>query len=194
MYKGVFDIFGRYWGAYGGWRALFSSPYFHFAVVVLIPTAPFWLWSPWFDQVISVVPSLLGFSLGGFAMFLSFGDERFKALIASKGAKTSVSMYMSICSAFVHFIIVQIFSLVFAVAFKALAFDLPASYCFANYLVYGGYFFSLIGYLLFLYSITSMAAATMAVFRLSSIYAVFIEKKYLESVESDEQSKPKSEV
>jgi len=109
-------------------------------------------------------------------MFLSFGDEKFKAMIASKGVKASVSMYMSICSLFVHFIFIQVLALVFAVVFKSLAFDLPAKYCFANHLVWGGYAFSMVAYLLFLYSIASMVSATMAVFRLTSLYAVYQEK------------------
>jgi uncharacterized membrane protein len=176
MYKGVFSIFSRYWVAYGGWRALFRSPYLHFAALMMLPTAPFWLYRTWFDQVISVVPSLLGFSLGGLAMFLSFGDEKFKTLMAARGSSASVSLYMGICSSFVHFIMVQIIALVCAVVFKSLAFDLPGTYCFSGYLVLGGYAFSMFAYLLFLYSITSMAAATMAVFRLTSIYAVYQEK------------------
>lgn len=82
MYKGVLNIFGTYWRAYGGWIALLKSPYFHAALVLLALTFHTWTAEDWWEDVTSVLPNLLGFTLGGFAIFIGFGDERFRALLA----------------------------------------------------------------------------------------------------------------
>jgi len=79
-YKGVNQLLGRYWVVYGGWPALIWSPYFHLSLVLLVITASQWINPLWWDSVLSIVPNLLGFTLGGFAIFLSFGDDRFKAI------------------------------------------------------------------------------------------------------------------
>lgn len=170
MYSGTINIFRRYWKAYGGCRSLVMSPYLHLALLLLFITFHFWFYDKWWEQSISVLPNLLGFSLGGFAMFLGFGDEKFRAVLAEPDDEDSdgVTPYISLCASFVHFIIVQFLALLSAIVARSLDFhlDLPI-YLFA--VVKAG---DCIGYLFFLYSITSMIAATMAVFRTCSWYEI----------------------
>lgn len=184
MYAGTLDIFRTYWAAYGGWRELVRSFYLMVAGILLILTAPTWWspsnlgggqWSAWWDQSFSVLPNLLGFTLGGFAIFLGFGDEKFRQLLAEPDPNEHISenAYVGLCSTFVHFILVQLLALIAAVLAKSWWFysdwvepircALPAM----NAL--GG----AIGYGLFLYALTSVMAATMHVFRIAKLYAAF---------------------
>lgn len=172
MYKDVGDIFRRYWRAYGGAKALRRSPYLHLAALALVATYATWSVPDWWDQVISVLPNLLGFTLGGFAMFLGFGDEKFRALLAEsdEDSPDEPSLYISLCATFVHFILIQILALLCALLAKSwwFVFDWPdAVRLILPYLnLLGG----AIGYGLFLYAVTSVLAATMHVFRIATWY------------------------
>ena len=172
MYKGVLIIFSRYWKTYGGTSALLRSAYFHAAILLLFLTAHFWLTEKWWEQSISILPNLLGFSLGGFAMFLGFGDEKFRALLAEKNDTEAASAYLNLSASFVHFIFIQFLALIAAILAKSLDFHIPLPDCISISIWWLGKFFHGIGYLLFLYSITSMLAATMAVFRTCFWYEV----------------------
>ncbi|MEP6880223.1 MAG: hypothetical protein ABI865_15405 [Nitrosospira sp.] len=166
----VKEIFAHYWCTYGGWSALIKSSYLHVAIFFLIPTCNFWLNEEWWDQSILVLPNMLGFSLAGFAMFLALGDEKFREMLTEVEEQESSSLYVSLCASFVHFILIQLLALACAILASSLDFYLPwpadlrgmVDACFA--------LFGALGYLLFLYSLTSMMAATMAIFRTSSWY------------------------
>lgn len=188
MYKGTRDIFKLYWTAYGGLWAMLRSPYLHLAALVLALTWNTW-WAPrcgangdcigWWDQNISVLPNLLGFTLGGFAIFIGFGDEKFRGLLAdpdpSQPAEESAlpNLYIGLCASFVHFILVQAIALLYAVVAKSWWFYAPfmdpVRDCLpAMNAIAGG-----IGYGLFLYALTCVLAATMHVFRIAKMYARF---------------------
>jgi phage FluMu protein Com len=97
VYKSAAKIYGKYWIAYGGWQAMKRSPYLHAAIVLLVLTTPFWVCRAWWEQVISVIPSLLGFTLGGFAMFLGFGNKKFLALLAEVESFTRIAIKCPRC-------------------------------------------------------------------------------------------------
>lgn len=172
MYKGVAGIFVRYWRAYGGAKALVSSPYFHVALLLTAITWGYWSKPLWWDQVIGVLPNLLGFTLGGFAVFLGFGDEKFRALLAGadEDEPDKPSLYVSLCATFVHFIIIQILALLYAILSKSWWFfyewPAPIRALIPCLNMLGG----AIGYSLFLYSVTSILAATMHMFRIATWY------------------------
>jgi hypothetical protein len=170
MYRGVASIFGQYWSVYGGSKALLRSPYFHVSIVLLAITCRFWLVEKWWDQSLAVLPNLLGFSLAGFAMFLGVGDEKFRALLASKDEDENASPYLVLCSSFVHFILIQCLALLAAVIAKSLEFPTPFDNATASFINYISIPFRAAGYLLFLYAITSLLAATMSVFRICRIF------------------------
>lgn len=170
MYVGVKSIFSRYWRSYGGFRAMVRSPYLHASLVLLAITGHFWLTEKWWEQPLSILPNLLGFSLGGLAMFLSFGDEKFRSILTENTEVEQPSPYMELCSTFVHFIVLQLGSLMFALVARSLDFTYEWPDAFQMTVVIVTKFFSCFGYLIFLYSVCSMLAATMAVFRICSWY------------------------
>ncbi|SEL32112.1 hypothetical protein SAMN05216387_10893 [Nitrosovibrio tenuis] len=176
-YAGVISILNRYWTIYGGIRALITSPYAHFALLLSILTGDFWLHHEWWDQPIIVLPNLLGFTLGGFAVFVSFGDEKFKALIAGNDPNGNGrnSPYLNISVTLLHFVLFQLIALVWAVVTNALHFDAPAwldccSHVFLRLEPIGNG----IGYWLFLYSICTAVAAALNIFRLTFIFDAFV--------------------
>lgn len=170
--KSVAEIYRKYWHAYGGRKELLRSPYLYGAMAFLVLTVPFWTASEWWEQVISVIPSLLGFTLGGFAMFLGFGDEKFRALLAEPDDDDpdAPSLFVGLCATFVHFIVVQCLALGVAVLAKAWWFYFPWPAPFDTAIRYLSLLGSALGYGLFLYAIASMLAATMYVFRVATWY------------------------
>ena len=150
------------------------SPYFHGALLLLVITHHTWIEPAWWDIVIGALPNLLGFSLAGFAIFIGFGDERFRALLAEPDEDgLQPTIYVKLCSTFVHFILVQILALIYAVVAKSLWY--PASWMSAIEWVLPtlNFFGGAIGYGLFLYALTSVLAATMHVFRIASMYEAY---------------------
>lgn len=175
------EILGRYWKAYGGFRALLRSPYLWFSFTLTLILYPTWSATEWWTDVISIIPSLLGFSLGGYAMWLAIGDDDFRKLISGEEADGTSSPYMEVNATFVHFIFLQLISLILALIAKAFAFELPKDHFLIVHL--GDYFWAMckagyfISYFVFIYAVMTILAATLALFRVSSWYDMAQTKK-----------------
>ena len=188
MYRDIADIFGQYWRAYGKLKALVCSFYLHIAVLLLALTANTWITplcatgascTAWWDQSLSVLPNILGFTLGGFAIFIGFGDEKFRALLAEPEPQpeptTKIELqtvYVELCATFVHFILIQIIALIVAVIAKAWWFYAAWMDPVREYLPWLNGIGGALGYGLFLYALMSVIAATMHVFRIAGLYAM----------------------
>lgn len=172
MYKGVLRIFRVYWGAYGGLGALLRSPYLHLAVLLLAVTFNTWTNPCWWDISLSVLPNLLGFTLGGFAIFIGFGDEAFRGMLADPDldAPDKPSIYVGLCSTFVHFILVQFLALALSLIAKSWWFYAAWMDAMRPALVYLNGIGGAVGYFVFLYAVTSVVAATMHVLRIATMY------------------------
>lgn len=179
MYKGVYKILSSYWRAYGGWRALCRSPYAHAAVVMTLLSYPMWrAGSGWWDLVLSIMPNLLGFTLGGFAIFIGFGDEKFRTILIEETErdvlKGRVSIYEELCATFVHFIVMQILALVFALLQKAWSMEVIGNLAWQDALPKLNLVAGFVGYLLFFYAVCLTMAACMHVFRFARDYSTAI--------------------
>lgn len=172
----------RFWKARGGWPDLWRSPYLWLSVVLLIPTAHMWLYESWWYIPISVLPNLLGFSLGGYAILLAFGDDRFKVLLAWRdeqvrdGGKPTI--FATSSAVFLHFILVQLVALIMSVVAKSLAaiphlWFSPARIV-VGWLAHAG---SCIGFFLFLYAIAMAGAAALSVFGLGEMFEDYLADK-----------------
>lgn len=177
-----------YWKCYGGFKALFTSKFLWLSILIAILLWPRWSQPDWWDDVLSIMPNLLGFSLGGFAMWIAIGDDDFRSLIAGEDESDgddSVSPYMEVNAAFVHFIILQLCSIVFALFAKTYFFKLSPDFQFFDtiksvlpYIVLPGYFIS---YTLFIYAIFSGLASTFALLRVSKWYDLHQTNKKIKS-------------
>jgi hypothetical protein len=159
-YCGVAEVIQEYWRTYHGWPALLTSPYLHAAVVLTGVLWTRWTQPGWPDDVIAIVPSILGFSLGGYAMLLAFGDIKFIRVLTETEDDRTVSYFAALNASFVHFIVVQILAIVLALLGKAYLLEVSV-------LAMSVSFFC---YMVFLYSIMAALAATFAVFRMASLY------------------------
>lgn len=147
-----------------------GSPYVHWSLLFSLLCAGYWFDRDWTGQALGVLPNLLGFTLGGFAVFLGFGDEKFRQLIAG-GKKESAgsdksSPYLNMSATFLHFVLVQVAALLWVIVAAGMhSFYLPIPDSLNTAALIVRACGDGIGYWLFLYSIFSAAAAAIAVFR-----------------------------
>lgn len=172
----------RYWLSYGGLRSLLRSPYFWTALILTLALYPAWSQPGWWNDVITIMPSLLGFSLGGYALWLAIGDDEFRKLISGSSIDGKPSPYMKVNATFAHFIILQITATIIAILAKTYYFKLSednplfilTTYKAFHIICGTGYF---LGYFIFIYALLSALAATLALFRVSSWYDIHQGKK-----------------
>lgn len=153
----VLGVFSQYWKLHGGWRAFALSPYLWAAFILTLALTPYWTaledGKPiWPDTALTVIPSLLGFALGGMAIVLAFSYSRVLRRIAQDGKEDS--FFVKMVTSFFHFIVVQV-SAIFAAVFA---------------IVYAHSVVSFIGFWLFAYSLLSAVAVAVFLFHTARIF------------------------
>ncbi|WP_419786879.1 hypothetical protein [Pseudodesulfovibrio sp.] len=145
-----------YWEAYGGWSALFRSGFFWASLcVALVCTAFMTEKFSWHELAISILPDLLGFSLGGYVIMVGFGDVEFLEALRGR-TSSSPSSYMKMNAAFVHFLVVQTTTLLLAIMSSSLGLsDIVSTF---------------IGMFLLFYTIGTLFAAIFNVLTVSNWY------------------------
>lgn len=177
-------IWRAYFETYGGARALVSSRYLHVALTLNVISVGRWTKPGWWDEPLAVLPNMLGFSLGGYAVLLAFGDSSFRETLAGRSAK-GASPFLVMNTTFVHFIVLQTLTLLFALLCKNTYVEpadlgVNATSFFGSTLAFfavGRYCFWFLGHTLFLYAICLALAATMAVFRVARWYDEMVTTK-----------------
>ncbi|WP_296229137.1 hypothetical protein [Ralstonia sp. UBA689] len=178
-YWGVRGIFSRYWNAYGGKKAVLTSPYLHASIVLAALLCHLWRSSAWWVDPIAALPTMIGFAIGAYAIVLGFGDERFRAVIMLR-KNGDTSPYVKISASLAHFIVVQLTALLAALIAKGLDFGLSKSRG-LGVLIFratGNIDFlhdwvapigNFVGFALFMYAILTALATAMAIFRLTTL-------------------------
>nr|VFK59326.1 MAG: hypothetical protein BECKTC1821F_GA0114240_10321 [Candidatus Kentron sp. TC] len=167
-YLSFSEIIVKYWRIYGGWRELLLSPILHAAIFLSVLSFPFWE-TEWSSSALNIISNLLGFTLGGYAILLALGDQKFIWMLAGDD-DSGDSPYIGVNAAFVHFLILQIITLLIILVSKAW---LPKEIC--PWTI--PWIFSAVGYTFFLYALLTTLAATFAIFRLSTWYNRFVEEE-----------------
>ncbi|UPJ57828.1 hypothetical protein [Bradyrhizobium sp. 192] len=119
-WKNQYRAFLRYFDIYGGPRALLRSPYVHVAVFLTVGCRL--RWSPSVsasDIAVSVIPNLLGFTVGALAIVLAFSSAPIFKMLAQDGDPRSYFMRLTVN--LVHFIVVQACALIVGIVGKATA-------------------------------------------------------------------------
>lgn len=187
-WKSVIEIISKYWREYGGINTFIKSPYLHVSITLTLLTIKFWLNNKWWEQTLSILPSILGFTLGGFAIFLGYGTESFRKLMAFRNPITGKSPYLDVVVAFVHFSLFQMLAIFLSIiggnlnAFESL--DIEASYKEIGVL-YLWLIIGFIGYGTFIYSLVLSFSVSFTLYRLATWYVQFETKEY----EKDSQNK-----
>lgn len=165
----------RYFKGYGGWGAVFGSPIFLISLAVTTISYSNWLEPKWVSKSFDIIPSLLGFSLGTYAILFSLMTGRLKRALKAVKNPQGVNYLEEINSTFFHFIIVQILCLMWAFLYDGTfvydAVQLMTSYYSGSMKVFRVAMLagSFTGYLLLVYSFLLMLAAALAVYRIASI-------------------------
>ena len=166
----------RYYQDYGGWEAIFRSPLFLLAVLLAGVGYGNWFHSDdWLALSQSLIPNLLGFSLGTYAILFSLMTGRLKSALKAVKNDRGVSYLYEINATFFHFIFVQVIALLWAFLYQGTAlFDLAqviqhhwesSEVAFRiTHTLAGG-----IGYFFLIYSVLLVVAAALAVYRLAVI-------------------------
>lgn len=187
-WKNIIEIINKYWMEYGGFSTFIKSPYLHISIILTLLTLKFWLTNKWWEQSLSILPSILGFTLSGFAIFLGYGTDKFRKLMAFRNPVTGKSPYLDVVVAFVHFSLFQILAIFLSIIGANLNsfeyFDIQ-SYnkglaILALWLIIGS-----IGYGTFIYSLTLSFSVSLTLYRLATWYVQFETKEY----EKDRESK-----
>lgn len=164
----LLTLLKEYWVQYGGFKSLIGSPYLHVSVIITLLTYGYWTNNDWWGQSLLILPSLLGFTLVGFAIFLGFGSDDFRSLMSKKINGTSP--YLDVVSSYTHFVVTQLLAIVSAVVMQGASyvnpFSIPDKYNSVLQVVSG--FF---GYGLMVYSLILSIAVCMSIFDVASIYA-----------------------
>lgn len=178
-----YQIYTLAWRITGGFSGLVRGVDFALALAIWVACIPIWSEPKWWDQAISVLPNLLGFTLGGFAIFLGFGNDDFRDVIAEQDEMRSP--YLSVSAAFLVFVLAQILALFYAIAAMALYQPPPqwlaplgGMLAFMTPVAWG------IGYLAFIVSIMYALRAATRIFRISRWYNEFLVRA------RDEDEKP----
>lgn len=113
-----------YWKAYGGWDEIALSPYFNFSWFFALFLHPLWTTGDgplptepsWVSVAFSVLPSVIGFSLGSIAILISVSSGKMLEDLQHGGDD---SLLMKIAAAFFHFLLLQVLCLLTGLAIKA---------------------------------------------------------------------------
>jgi hypothetical protein len=178
--KNVAEIFSFYWAAYGGHHAILISPYFLFSICFSLLCMGVWTMPLWWSLPISVLPNLIAFTLGGYALFIAFGNSNFQELMA--GSNTKKSPYIIVSATFTHFFIVQTVALATAIvassrpySFIFLFIDIRSIPEFVLYfLLFVKYACYFIAFTLFSYAVASIIAIAMALLRVVRWFDTFV--------------------
>lgn len=171
----LFRWLRRYVRSYGGIRGIAASPFFGIAIIISAVNYSQWVQPAWIEKVESFIPSLLGFSLGTYAILFSIMTGRLKGALRQVNAPHGASYLEAINATFFHFIFVQVLSLMWAFLFQGTwLFDLARlskqTYPWVEAVFHiSSRIGSFIGCFLLVYSILLMIAAALAVYRLALI-------------------------
>ncbi|MBS9903210.1 hypothetical protein [Vibrio alginolyticus] len=167
------SAFSEYWEAYGGLKALFSSYYLWLAVVITFALFPAWtdVKAKWWADILSIMPNMLGFTLGGYAMWVAIGDDKFKQAISGRedDEDQEPSPFMVTNATFVHFLLLQVSAIIFALFGKT--YDKIVIFTETQEILaiaYSGF-----SYFIFIYAILTAIAAVFALLKVSSWFDMF---------------------
>lgn len=172
-YRTFFRNLRRYFGDYGGWRGLALSPFLHFGIVISAVSYPIWTTAKWVESVTGIIPSLLGFSLGTYALLFSLMSVRMKQALRHLRNRAGTPYLDEINATFFHFILIQTICLTWALLMRSsVIYDLAEAFAcrqIIQLIAIGNIAAGFIGYTLLCYSILLVIASSVAVYRLARI-------------------------
>lgn len=168
------NSFKEYWTCYGGYKSVIKSAYFWIAVIFSIISYQTWMTTGWENKFIGVFPSLLGFTLAGYAVWLTLGDQQLKSILSKKKNENNISLFMVINASFIHFIILQILAFIGILFLDTNSINhfsdfsnLNKCTIYQNIFKYLSHILNCFVFFLSIYSILSMLAAVFGLFNIA---------------------------
>ena len=170
----AFSPYHDYWAVYGGWRAILKSPYVLIALALTIIMSGLWTKENWWDNPLSVLPNLVGFTLSGVAVLTGWSNNRFVSKLMGRSKEGKEGPFVSVVATFTHFLLVQIIALLLALIAKSrpLA-NIPDEWwawstthlpILSDVRMVLGHVFWFFSFAVFVYAILLTAAATVGIF------------------------------
>jgi len=169
-------LISKSFNAFGGWKGLLSSRYLFISAVITLLVFPFWIQEDSWELPIQIMPSIIGFTLAGFAILLAFGDTEFLKKLSYREDENHSPFY-KFSSTFLIFIIVQTITLLLSIFTKSWfersmqikVMSIPTNY----YRLAECYFiikllFHALTFFIFNYSLMLVIAAGVEIFRIVS--------------------------
>jgi hypothetical protein len=165
----------RYFHDYGGLAAVLGSPLFLASVLISGLSYRSWITNSWTSLVESVIPNLLGFSLGTYALLFSLISPRIRLALRTLKNQNDVRYLDEMNATFLHFIIVQIICFLWSFLYKqSLFYDLsqiianiaPSPWNLFPYMAAMGGF---MGVSLLIYSVLLVIGSSLTVYRIARI-------------------------
>lgn len=104
--------------AFGGWKGILSSRYLFLSGLFTLLMFPYWIQDNSWELPIQIMPSIIGFTLAGFAILLAFGDTEFLKKLSYRENENHSPFY-KFSSTFLIFIIVQTVTLILSILTKS---------------------------------------------------------------------------
>lgn len=174
-YGSLWGALRRYWEDYGGWPEFLTSPLVHISALIAVTSYGVWTEGTWTDLPLSLLPNLLGFSLGAYALIFSLANENLLAALNLASTDGKPPLLRMINATFLHFILVQTVAIIFALANKSsflidLVGWLPFRADVAQALQTGLQLVAAsVGYWLTTYAVVLLVAAALAAYRLANM-------------------------
>lgn len=181
----------KYWQSYGGFKALMKSPFLWLSFLMTIISYEFFLDKKWLDIPISMLPSLLGFNLASYSVWLAFGNHKLNKILSKLKEDQVHSRYMEVNSSFIHFILAQILCLILVVLLKTNSLnniiyltDLACFNFYMKFLEYAQIFINGFIFFLFCYCLFSMLAAVLGFIGIASGLDIIYRQESKEDLKS----------
>ena len=140
-YLFLYNDFKDYIYYFGPLKDILRTPYFHFSLVMALITGIFASESNiWAEHALSMLPDILGFYIGGYAIIITFGDNEFRKFLVKAKTSDGKSILLVINGAFIHFIMAQTLSIVLAYIVNSIGIE----NLFANIILSLPFFYSLV--------------------------------------------------
>lgn len=164
-----------YLADYGGAKAIFGSPFFLLALLISLISLPSIGEGKWLLRPSDVLPDILGFTLGAYAIIITGISGNFRDFLISKDeCDTNISPYLSFNLKFIHFIFIQTIAILSSLLVESIIeftvyFNMDGILSSALFII-----LEYIVSLLFLYSISLVFATALAVLRIVKFYEKYI--------------------
>lgn len=159
-----------YWEAYGGASTILKSKFVYLAIVITWINYPIWSEPKWWDQVTTILPTILGFTIAAFSIFLSLGNKIFKSAVHKRRAQGRVPLYLKICAMFAHQMFVQAAAVLLAIMLPALyQRPIPHSEFWATVNEWARWGTWAFAYFLFVYGVLLVVAGGMNIFSVATL-------------------------